>query len=286
MNEASQWRFDLARRIAEGYAANPKTQVIMVAGSTGRGTADRYSDLEIDVYYSAPPTEAERRVMAEASGGTLTVLDEDDDEWEEQMDFGGFHASTSTFLVQTMERYLREVLDEHSTAALPQMRLHSLLHSQTLMGEELVRQWRARASNYPPELTRAMLRENLLFDGFGYAEEMLAARHDIILLYDIFSRVQRQILGALLGLNRLYLPNPSFKSMDELIARLDVAPPDLSARLKAAFRLPPRDGVRLLHTLIEEVFTLVETHVPDLDTTPYREKVSFRRGVWDTPPTF
>jgi hypothetical protein len=286
MNEASRWRFELARRIAEGYAANPKTEVIMVAGSTGRGMADRYSDLEIDVYYSAPPTEAERRAMAEASGGTLTVLDQDDDEWEEQMDFGGFHASTSTFLVETMERYLREVLDEHSTAPLPQMRLHSLLHAQTLIGDELVQQWRARASNYPPELTRAVLRENLLFDGFGYAEEMLAARDDIIVLYDIFSRIERQILGALLGLNCLYLPNPSFKSMDETVSSLTLAPPDLSARLKAAFRLPPPDGVSLLHALIEEVSTLVETHVPDLDTTPYRAKVSFRRGVWDTPPTF
>jgi hypothetical protein len=183
-----------------------------------------------------------------------------------------------------MERYLREVLDEDSTTPLPQMRLHSLLHAQTLMGEEQVEEWRARASNYPPELTRAMLRENLLFDGFGYAEEMLAARDDIIILYDIFSRVERQILSVLLGLNRIYLPNPSFKSMDEIIAGLDVAPPDLSTRLKAAFRLPPPDGVRLLHTLIEELFALVETHVPDLATTPYREKVSFRRGVWDIPP--
>ena len=39
-----------------------------MAGSTRRGSADRYSDLEIDVYWSAPPTDAERRAAAEGSG--------------------------------------------------------------------------------------------------------------------------------------------------------------------------------------------------------------------------
>src|SRR5579872_792117 len=109
MNEASKWRFTLAQHIGEAYAANPKTQVVMVAGSTGRGTADRYSDLEIDVYYSTPPTEEERRATAERSGGRLLDLDEGDDEWAEEISIGGFHIGTSTFLVETMQRYLKEV---------------------------------------------------------------------------------------------------------------------------------------------------------------------------------
>lgn len=64
-----------------------------------------------------------------------------------------------------------------------------------------------------------MLRENLHFEDFGYAEDMLAARDDQLCLYNIFYRVERQVLGALLGLNRIYLPDPGFKSMDEIISR-------------------------------------------------------------------
>jgi hypothetical protein len=148
MNEASQWRFALAQQIGKAYAANPKTQVIMVAGSTGRGTSDRYSDLEIDVYYSAAPTEEERRATAERSGGTLIDFDEGDDEWAEEISIGGFHIGTSTFLVETMERYLKEVLDDYSTGSLAQMRLYSLLHARTLLGENLVdpNRWRSPAS--------------------------------------------------------------------------------------------------------------------------------------------
>ena len=74
MNKASQWRFALAQRIAKAYIANPKAQVVMVAGSTGRGSADRYSDLEIDVYWSAPPTDAERYIQGSARAGLLRIL--------------------------------------------------------------------------------------------------------------------------------------------------------------------------------------------------------------------
>ncbi|HYN90064.1 MAG TPA: hypothetical protein VER55_16135 [Ardenticatenaceae bacterium] len=287
MNEASRWRFEIGQRLGMGYAANPKARVVMVAGSTGRGTADRYSDLEIDVYWSEPPSDDERRAAVAAGGGTLlTLYDYEEDEWAEEISFGGFHVGTSTFLVETMERYLHEVLEQYSTAENPQMRLSSVLHARTIVGDDLVAQWRARAGAYPTPLVHAMLQENLLFDGFGYGEWMFAARDDAIVLYNIFSRIGRQILGALLGLNRLYLPNPTFKSMDELIAEMVVRPPDLARRLKAAFHVPPLDGVRDLHALIEETFGLVESLHPDFDTTPYRQKVSHRRGEWDQPPDF
>jgi hypothetical protein len=284
MNEASRWRFALAQQIGNAYAANPKTQVVMVAGSTGRGTADRYSDLEIDVYYSAPPTEEERRATAERCNGLLLDLDEGDDEWAEEISIAGFHIGTSTFLVETMERYLKEILEDYSAGSLAQIRLYSLLHAKTLLGEQLVSQWVTRAQAYPTPLVHAMLRENLNFEGFGYAEDMLAARDDLLILYDIFCRVERQILGALLGLNRIYLPNPGFKNMDELIAEMSITPPNLSQRLKQAFQLPPTEGVNALHLLIEDIFQLVEIHVLGFDVISYRENMRQRRGVWDQAP--
>ena len=66
-------------------------------------------------------TEEERRATAERSGGTMLDLDEGDDEWAEEISIGGFHIGTSTFLVETMERYLKEVLDDYSTGSLAQI---------------------------------------------------------------------------------------------------------------------------------------------------------------------
>ena len=281
----SAWRFALGRRICLAYAANPKARVVQVSGSTGRGTADAYSDLEIDVYWSAPPTDDERRAAVAAAGGALLELHPyEEDEWAEELDFAGFHVGTSTFLVATMERYLDEVLRAYSTAENPQMRLEALLAARSITGDDLAARWRARAAAYPDGLVAAMLRANLRFDGLGYAEDMLAARDDRLLLSDVFVRVERQILGALLGLNRRYLPNPGFKRMDELIAHLPLAPDSLGARLKEVFRLPPAAGVGALHALAAEVLDLVDATAPEVDTAPYRQRLRRRRGVWPGPP--
>jgi hypothetical protein len=285
MNEATRWRFALAQQIAASYARNPNAQVVMIAGSVGRGRTDRYSDIEVDVYYTEPPTEAERTAAVEGCGGLVEKFDEDDDEWEEQMLVGGFHAASSTFLIATLERYLTEVVDQCLIAPPAQTRLYSLQHAVTVKGEALVEQWRARAAAYPDGLVRAMLEHYLAFRGFGYAEEMLAARDDLILLYDIFVRIERQIIGALLGLNRLYTPTPDhMKWMDEMIEEMPLKPRDLSARLKWAFRIEPLKGVALLKEIIGETLDLVERHVPEFDTGLYRANLAKRRPVWDEPP--
>lgn len=285
MNDASQWRFALGRRIGMAYAANPKARVVMIAGSTGRGTADRYSDLELDVYWSEPPTDEERRSAVESGGGKLLGLyPYEEDEWAETIDVGGFHLHTSTFLIETMERYLREVLDGYSTAPLPQMRLYSVLNAEPLVGEDLVGRWCSRASDYPVGLTHAMLSANLPFDGLGYAEDMLVDRDDLLPLYDLICRVERQVLGILLGLNGLYLPTPDFKRTDELITEMTYTPRFLADRLKAAFRLPPNQGVETLHAICEDILSLIETHLPDFPVDPHRADLRQRHGVWDQPP--
>ncbi|MCZ6633551.1 MAG: hypothetical protein O7G87_09110 [bacterium] len=285
MTEASKWRYELAERIAASYMENPKTRVVMVAGSVGRGCADRYSDLEIDVYYDEAPTEADRIAAVEGCGAVLEGLNEDAYEWEEQMSLDGFHAATSTFLVATMEGYLSEVVDRCEVAPDGQTRLYSLQHGVPLMGHDLVAQWRDKAAQYPDGLVVTMLEAHLLFRGFWYAEEMLAARDDVLALCDIFVRVEQQILGALLGLNRLYVPTPDYmKRMDEMIGGMQIKPVDLSRRLKQAFRMPPQDGVDELKAVISEVIDLVEVHLPNFDTAPYRANFNARRQVWDVPP--
>ncbi len=56
MNEASLWRRALAERIALVYASNPEVAAILLSGSVARGWADHYSDIELGIYWSRPPT--------------------------------------------------------------------------------------------------------------------------------------------------------------------------------------------------------------------------------------
>jgi hypothetical protein len=284
-NEQARWRRALAERIGSAYASTSNARVVMIAGSVGRGTADRFSDVEIDVYYDAPPTERERVDAVERSGAKLLRLEEDEDEWEEQLSFDGFVAHTSTFLVATMERYLHEVVDECSVAPDAQTRLFSLLNAITLKGTDEVARWRLKASRYPDGLQRAMLAENLRFGRLTYAAEMLAARDDLLALHELIIETARQVLCCLLAVNRIYLPAPRvLKSMNETIALMETAPAHVSARLKRAIQTRPRDAIKVLRSVVDEVFVVVETHVSGFDTTSYRAELARGRPVFVEPP--
>ena len=282
---ANTWRFDLAKRIAEAYAENPKTEVVMVAGSVGRGTADAFSDVEIDVYYSSAPTEDERVAAVRRCGADLKLLDQDEVEWEEQMEFSGFPAATSTFLISTMERFLHRVIDCCDPDAEAQLRLYSVQHSVPIVGEELANEWRRRAKSYPDGLVSVMLEENLRFGALFRNVEMHLARNDLLGFYDAILDAEKRIVRGLLGLNRIYLPTPEpIKRLDEVVDAMDLKPGHLSSRLKGILRDEPRDGVRKLEDLILEVFELVTQNHGDFDVDVSSRGLVRVRRAWDTPP--
>ena len=273
MNEATSRRLDLAQRLAPAYVDNPKVEAVVVAGSVARGWADAYSDLEIDVFWNEPPTEAERQAIIDRVGGIDRMIwPYEQDEWSELYYVDGIKIEISQFLVETMERYLSETLDRFNPAAERQILIAAIQRALPLHGTALVRTWQARAAVYPNDLARAMVSQHLTFNGTWTMREMLAARDDLLLLYDLYCQTERQIVSILLGLNRLYLPHPKSKWLEHIVADMQIAPADLTLRLKQVFRLPPRSGIRLLQELVEETLDLIEVHMQEIDTTAARRQ--------------
>lgn len=270
--------------MAVAYAENSKVRVVIVAGSTGRGTADAYSDLEIDIYYDEPPTEEDRVAAVERCGAKLLSLDHDEIEWEEQMSFDGFPAATSTFLVSTMERFISEVVDDCNPDVEAQMRLYSVQHAVPVVGSELAEQWRQRVANYPDGLVHAMLDGTLGFWRLFRNVDMIVARDDLIALTDGIVDVQKRLLRALFALNRVYLPIPEpIKRLDEVVDELQIKPDRLAARLRGMLRAQGEDAVSQLESLIEEVLDLVGENCKDFDVDSCRDELVRVRKAWESP---
>lgn len=68
LNEASRWRLAIARKVAPLIAANPRVRAVMLAGSTSRGCADSYSDIEIGVFWELDPYDEEKQIWMEEWG--------------------------------------------------------------------------------------------------------------------------------------------------------------------------------------------------------------------------
>jgi len=187
-------------------------------------------------------------------------------------------------MVEAIERVLVDVLERADPALAKQQHLAVLLSALPLSDPSVLTHWQQQAMVYPQELSVAMVRAHLGFRP-AWEQEMLAERNDLLVLYDSFCAVEKHILLVLMGLNRLYYPG--FRWIDRLVGQMHITPPNLSPRFKQVFgiaSIDPLAGVYQLHDLIEETFSLVETHLSEFDTTPARAGFRERRENWEQAP--
>jgi hypothetical protein len=271
----------MARAIAPVYTTNPRVRAVIVAGSVGRGCADPYSDVEMGVFWEELPAPGELQAAMERARGTGWELDpynpHEDDVWYEEYVAGGLKIDLRHMSVARMEDVLAAVVDEGDLSRNDRQQIiFAVQQSVPLHGTPLIEEWRARAAHYPDRLAQAMVVKYVAFPPW-WSVSMYAERGDLPMLYGAFHEATRRILGVLLGLNRIY--DPGLKWIDPTIALLEIAPLNLAARLKEAFRAEARVGARQMQQLIEETFDRVEQQMPSLDITAVRRTFRFCRPI-------
>ncbi len=285
MNEASRWRLALAQKVAPIIAANPKVQAIMLAGSTSRGCADRYSDIELGVFWSSPPTDEERLAPVGPAGGIFWELDPYDTEnkiWMEEWGLGGVKMDVRNLTVEEMEHILSSVLEHYDTSLFKQATISALQYAIPLYAPSILERWKARLAHYPPELRQAMVRENLVLYEWCWWVDMLMFRGDWPLVYNSLSEATFQILGVLIGLNSIY--HPGFKWMNRLISEMRIVPENLAARINAVFHMEPHVAAQEMKRLVLEVYDLVDRYMSEVSTAEARCLFLRQREQIERPP--
>jgi hypothetical protein len=278
----------VAERAAAAYAGNGKLAALAVAGSVGAGLADRFSDLELDCYWSSPPGDADRTGPIGALGGQLTGwwdYDEGDREWSEDYLLGGLGVTVSNFTTGTVEQFLDDVVQRADTDPVKHMRLAALQRSRPLLGGDLITSWRARANRFPGELASALVQQALaeeVLTGWA-ARDALAARGDDLAARDVLTRAGQAVVQAILAVNRVYLPHRQLKWQRHLISGLAAVPDRLTERLGAMTASPPAEAFPAAETLLEDTVRLAEAHT-GADLSAFRQALAERRQPLDPPP--
>ena len=276
-----------ARRAARAYAENPKLAALAAAGSVGSGLADRFSDLELDCYWSGAPGDRDRTGPIDAIGGELTDLwdfDRDEEEWSEDYRLGELGVTVSNFLTGTIDRYLDQVVRHGDTDPVKHMRLAALQRSIPLVGAELMASWRSRAGEYPDTLVSAMVERSLdpqVLRGWA-SREALASRGDDLAVQALLTRVGHAVVGAVLALNRVYLPHRELKWQRHLIAGLEVVPDQLAERLALLSASRTAEALRVAEALLTDLVALSEA-CTDSDLSSFRAELAARRRAIDPP---
>jgi hypothetical protein len=278
VHQSTRLRRTLAERFATGYHDLPGVRAVLLAGSVARGCADRWSDIELMVFWDGPPPEPLRRQAAQAGGvvQTLYGYDADNDEWADDVLVSGIEVQVSHRTTAGTEAWLADVTAGFDPDLVKQDLIALIRYGVALSGGELVGQWRRRTDGYPGPLRLAMVREHLDF-GSAWQRAKLLARGELLPLYSDLVGVLRRIVLVLLGLNGVWFPHLGFKWLGAL--DLPLAPPDLVARIDAVLTGEPGAAVRDLDALAGETLELVAEHLPEAGAAEVLAALRRRRPV-------
>jgi hypothetical protein len=284
---ASARRRAFAEQIVGAYAGDPRVAAVLLGGSAARGHADRYSDIELFVVWTEPPTDVDRTAAIAAAGGDLVALyPVEDGVWSDAWKIGrrdgapftGVEVDMSHYLLDAVEQILRDVIDDCDPDPLKQLGVGGILHAIPLCGSELVESWQERAARYPDGLRLAVVRAHAQIEGL-WRLDAYAARDNPVVGYQVLTAAHEDLLHTLLGLNRLYYSG--FKSLKAVVADLAIAPTDLRERIRASYPLKAGRSKAMLTALVEETHDLVEEHLPEIDVARLREILRYDRPLWD-----
>ena len=304
MNEATELRYTLAAQVAAHYADSPKVAAVALAGSVARGWADQNSDIELDVYWAEPPTDADRLGLIASAGGQIDIFwaepppdnevqrifdrtggkisqlwPWEPDEWSEHYYVRGISIGISGLVLSTVEQYIQNVLVDFTTEDEPHIRLAALQAAVPFSGTNLLQHWKTRVAEYPHGLAVALINAQLLFDEVWWNVDMWVERKAHLPLIDALYKMQIKIMRVLIALNHIYLIDPRFKWADRIIDQMTISPDNLGPRLKEIFTLEPSEAVAATWDLFMETLGLVEEQVPEIDVAFVRRYYNHRRST-------
>ncbi|HLJ54603.1 MAG TPA: nucleotidyltransferase domain-containing protein [Chthonomonadaceae bacterium] len=283
MTEQSLYLREIARRIVREYTALESARAAMLSGSAAEGHADRYSDIDMMVYYDALPTDAELEEARIANGGGTRIWQAGDRAAGAVMEaypVAGVECQIVHVTTAAWERDMGVVLEQHVVETPLHKALSGLLVGIPLYGDERIAEWKARAAAFPEPLRAKMAAHYLSFFPIWGMRERFFSRDAVLWFHQIRVETLQNLLGALAGVNRRYYTTFQFKRTADFVATLGACPEALAARLEEALAAEPDRAAVLLEALVRETVGIVEHELPDLDTATARGRIDHTPRPW------
>lgn len=284
MTEQSEYLVALARRIVQPYTQLPTCKAAMVTGSAAKGLSDNYSDLDLTIYYQDElPNEdalAQIRQQHGAPDRKWLLGDRAEGGFAEAYDLHGIEVQIGHTTIATWEADMAKVLLELDCDSPLQKAMEGTLACQALYGEAYIGAWKERLTAYPPALAEAMVKKHLAFFPIWGLEPHFRTRHATIWYYQTLVEAAQNIVGVLAGLNHLYFTTFQFKRMGRFFQQMDIAPPNLAARMERLFGDDQPNALAEVEGLVAETITLVEIHMPTIDTMRAKRRLGWRQQPW------
>jgi predicted nucleotidyltransferase len=278
--------FAVAQRIAAGFERHERVTSIAVGGSIARGIGNEFSDLDLYVYCSEFPSESERRAL---------LLPHAPQRWKSHVERESSGVIVEAFVcqrtevdlnlvrVKTVEACLRAVLEKHDLTPIVLAFVGGFADAIPLHGHAQLEEWRRRVQAYPAALARKLVERQLEIEPLWVPGVDGCREGDLLPLYEALCRVERSLLGILVGLNHQY-PPAAYKRVRRLLASMPLKPERAAERLEDVFGPEIGSAADRLRALVLETFDLVEAQMPELDVAGARKRFTSNPALADEEP--
>ena len=283
--DASGFLVALAKRNADIDRSHCAPRAILLTGSAARALADCYSDIDMIVYYDdALPTDEQ----LEAARNEIGARDfQEPYPRSEGRTCGetywvkGVECQVGHKVIADLEERTLSLLDGRDPASLGIKAIMGLQSGIPLHGSDLIHALQTRINQFSDQLARGMVEHYLrqIFPLWYFAEAM-ARRDCAVWLHQTLAETALNVLGVLAGLNRQYFVPFQFKRTRQFVDSLTIAPDDLANRLDRVFQVDAAAGIAQIERLVQETISLVNAHMPEVDTSVVRYPPGQRQQPW------
>lgn len=265
MNDASEWRLNLARQIVARYTG---VEAAMLVGSAALGLADAHSDLDLLLYWRAVPSETWRKArLTEMNAALLWMANtaDGDDDPALQSQSEEFLLKPSDLKVDithkqiaAVEALIADVAEKGDTTRTKLLILGGMSNGIALHRDALVGAWQKRSERLPEAIAAHLIQTHL--HNLPSADDIAIAikRGAILHTRDLLIQLCNQLVYALIALNRHY-PPVSLKHLGNLIGQLEYKPMHLHSTITNICTVTPEQALAQTRNLVAETFELIAT---------------------------
>jgi len=271
MKDCTEYVLELAKKVTNIYKESDGIKSIAIGASVSKGQATEFSDIDIIMIYDKIPTDEffddafeknlgkDRQIMNKSESGSLEIYYVD-----------GVECQFSHSLKDFYEHILTELTEKKSTEPMVHLISDGLQTVIPLYGEDYINDLKSRLATFPKGLTEKLLDRYLRFGPFDELRYRFQKEDNIIWAKDVTSVYIKRLLATLLGVNKCYIPG-DFRKICNVIDKLEIKPDNLFERILNLYNSSPKDIVEDLFELAQEVFEIVEKHLPEYDLSKTKE---------------
>lgn len=276
MADANQWRIELARKFSEAYHGLPSVAAVAIVGSVSYEMADPFSDLDLRVFWRTFPLEAEQKELREKTskmGCYESEFQQNRNSFDEVFFFGG--DAESGFQIDIKNGYATPVEEAIGDSNVERHIgvLEVIKHAIPVVGIDTFRAWQSQIRPYPQSLIQKRVQSHLKV-GPWWLWEQFVTEGETLLATRAFRRVLERALVALAWLNQSCIRHAEYaKHTAVSLDRMVLKPENCWVRMQQVFQNDSRSGLDELRKLVEEIYQIVQEHLPEVDVAMLQEVV-------------